>query len=127
VHIPETNEPILVVDDDSDVRRLMATLLRKGGFGVLSAGSGAEAIRLFNEHGASIRLLLTDVVMPEMSGPELVAHLLTLRPKLPVLYVSGYFTGYEEAMGGAHCVSKPFSAVELMSRIEQALPCPVPH
>jgi len=105
----------------------MARLLRLEGFSVLTAESGAQAIKLFERHGATIRLLLTDVVMPQMSGPELVAHVLRVRPELPVLYVSGNCSGYEEAMGRTPCVSKPFSFVELMAGIEQTLPCPVPR
>jgi two-component system cell cycle sensor histidine kinase/response regulator CckA len=115
----------LIVDDDSGVRHLMARLLRLEGFRVLTAESGAQAIKLFERYGATIRLLLTDVVMPQMSGPELVAYVLRVRPELPVLYVSGYCSGYEEAMGRTPWVSKPFSFVELMAGIEQALPCPL--
>ncbi|HEY1206314.1 MAG: response regulator [Bryobacteraceae bacterium] len=83
-------ETILVVEDDSEVRKLAAEMLSRQGYAVLEAASGPEALRLWRRHAGSIDLLLTDVVMPSMAGPELAAKLTAERPDLKVLYMSGY-------------------------------------
>ncbi len=88
---------ILLVEDDPAIRRLAATLLELGGYVVLAAGSGIEALELAGvEPGRAIDLLVTDVVMPRMSGPELARRLGGMQPGLPVLFLSGY----EEQSGG---------------------------
>ena len=111
---------ILVVDDDSAVRNFVASLLRSRGYAVRTAGSAAEALNLFEREGQSIRLLLTDVLMPEVSGPELVSQVLALRPNLPVLYMSGY-RGDAPVAGSFPCLKKPFTVGALVAGIEQSL------
>lgn len=81
---------LLVVDDEPDVLRLVESILSETGYDVVSAKSAEVAIQAFDRMSKSPDLLLTDVVMPGMSGPMLVDHLLTKQPDLKVLFMSGY-------------------------------------
>ncbi len=118
-------ETVLVVEDDSEVRKLAAEMLGRQGYAVLRAISGSEAVRLWRRHAASIDLLLTDVVMPSMAGPELAATLKAERPDLKVLYMSGY---PEEIMAKHGLVAspstfihKPFTADALLRSVRRVL------
>lgn len=81
---------ILLVDDDDDVRGLVAAMLEDADYRVFSAESGKQAIMLFQENHASIDLLVSDVVMPMMNGREVYEQLNKLRPGLPTVFISGY-------------------------------------
>lgn len=81
---------ILLVDDDHGVRVLLATTLRGRGYSVVEASSGTEALTLFDQHWSTIKLLITDVVMPDLRGPALAARLREHQPSLPVLFITGY-------------------------------------
>jgi two-component system cell cycle sensor histidine kinase/response regulator CckA len=84
------NEIILLVEDEDVVRDLARRVLSDYGYDVLEARQGKEALALSELHAGPIHLLLTDVVMPKMSGRELAQNLQALRPDMPVLYMSGY-------------------------------------
>jgi PAS domain S-box-containing protein len=115
---------ILLVDDDDHVRELARDMLLLGGYTVLEARSGAEAIGLSERHPGRISLLLTDVVMPGLSGPALGERLSRLRPGLRVLYMSGYpsdvLTGGDRTPDRA-ILAKPFSEESLSRAVRAAL------
>jgi two-component system, cell cycle sensor histidine kinase and response regulator CckA len=119
------NETILLVEDEASLRTLTRNLLELSGYTVLEAKSGADAITISNQHDGLLPLLLTDVVMPGMSGRVLAAQLTQKRPMIKVLYMSGY-TG--QAVGshgaleeGSFFLQKPFSRDGLVSKVRQAL------
>jgi PAS domain S-box-containing protein len=112
-------ETILLVEDEEDVRALAAEILRRQGYRVLTAPAGEAALRLAVSHGDPIHLLLTDVVMPGMNGPDLAALVTMMRPATRVLYMSGYA---EETAGleGA-LLRKPFGPDALARRVRRVL------
>ena len=83
-------ETILLAEDDAQVRGVVRGVLRRQGYEVLEAQDPADAVKLAKEHPKPIHLLLTDVVMPQVSGPELSKHVTAMRPDIRVLYMSGY-------------------------------------
>ncbi|HJK99151.1 MAG TPA: response regulator, partial [Polyangiaceae bacterium LLY-WYZ-14_1] len=115
---------LLVVEDDERVRASMTRILRHQGFGVLEAGDAHEALALVEADPACVDVVLTDVVMPQMSGTALVEALRRTRPTLPVVYVTGYVDGPGaaalEAEGGPPVVTKPFTVADLLSAIRRA-------
>jgi PAS domain S-box-containing protein len=109
---------VLVVEDDDGVRRAAARSLRRAGYGVLTASSGPEALRLAAEHGGPIDLLLSDVGLPGMDGPELAERLAAQRPGLRVAFVSGYAeeAGRAAARGGGGAIlAKPYAPEDLVA------------
>ena len=116
---------ILVVEDEAAVRRFACIVLEQRGYTVLEAGSGAEALKAAEAARHGIDLLLTDVVMPQMSGPELSRRLRTLLPKLRVLYMSGYSGGLVANHGilepQVDLLKKPFDAPSLLRSVREAL------
>ena len=118
-------ECILVVDDDAGVRTLTKRLLERAGFRVLAAADGLQALDVVAAHGKAIDLVLTDVVMPGMSGRELAEELWRARPETRVLFMSGYtedaITRHGVLARGTHLISKPYSASELTAKVRQVL------
>jgi signal transduction histidine kinase len=122
-HAPPT-ETVLLVEDEAQVRKLVQGILSKAGYRVIEARNGSEAMAICTEH-PNIQLLVTDVVMPVMSGPELAGKLARSRPEIKVLFMSGY-TG--KALGnhgildpGAHFVPKPVTPDSLLGKVREAL------
>ena len=118
-------ETVLLVEDEQLVRQLTHQILRRNGYQVLEAADGVEALELLRAHAGQIDLLLTDVVMPRMSGHELVEYARPLRPQMRILYVSGYS---EEAIArqgqlteGIELLAKPFTPGVLTAKIRQLL------
>jgi two-component system, cell cycle sensor histidine kinase and response regulator CckA len=120
---PGRGETILVVEDDVQVRGIAGRILREHGYHVLEACGGAEALRVAEGAPHPIDMLVSDVVMPGMSGPELAGRLRELRPDLPVLHMSGYSSGIasHDPGGLPDLIEKPFSAADLLARVRQLL------
>ncbi len=120
-----SSETILLVEDEDAVRNLTRRLLENGGYTVLQASDAEAALEVAESHDGRLDMLLTDVVMPGLSGPELARRLLASRPRLRVLYVSGY---PDEAMASqgllepdASFLQKPFTPETLARRVREIL------
>jgi CheY-like chemotaxis protein len=121
---PAGRQTVLVVEDEEVLRDLTRRLLERQGYTVLVAANAADACLQFDEH-PSIDLLLTDVVMPGASGPELVKQLVERRPKLKVLYMSGYTDDAISRHGvldsGIVFLRKPFTSESLGQKLREVL------
>ncbi len=119
------SETILLVEDEPPVRRAARSILRRRGYTVLEAKDGAEALSLAANHEGPIHLLLTDMVMPEMDGQELVRQLVSSRREVRVLLMSGYagdfLSSTSELSTGVEFLQKPFTAELLARRVREAL------
>jgi CheY-like chemotaxis protein len=122
---PRGSETLLVVEDELTVRQLFISSLRRLGYTVHEASSGTEALRLFTEHAASIQLVITDVVMPGMSGGELAQRVRALRPAMRILFVSGYtddkVVRRDVLRGEEDFLQKPFTPIDLAQRVRAVL------
>jgi two-component system cell cycle sensor histidine kinase/response regulator CckA len=123
--LPGGTETILLVEDEAAVRSSARRLLERQGYSVLEARHGADALRIVEESGRHIDLVVTDLVMPEMGGRELAERLRAHRPALKVLFMSGY-TEKAIAAGGimppnTGFVEKPFTVEQLMRRLREIL------
>jgi two-component system, cell cycle sensor histidine kinase and response regulator CckA len=119
------DETILLVEDETVVRHLVAEILESSGYAVMQAGDGPSALELLRRHSGKLDLLLTDVVMPGMSGPEVAQAVTSMRPGTQVLYTSGYT---DSAIGhhgvlepGIAFLQKPFSADDLTRKVRVLL------
>jgi two-component system cell cycle sensor histidine kinase/response regulator CckA len=122
---PRGSETILVIEDDEAVRGVIRTVLELGGYAVLEAGAVEEALDLVRSHGGEIHLLLTDIVLPGMSGTELARLAVDARPGIEVVYMSGYqddATGISKSLEpGTPFLEKPFAADALLGTVREAL------
>ncbi|MBI1786876.1 MAG: PAS domain S-box protein [Acidobacteria bacterium] len=122
---PGGRETVLVVEDEEGVRRLVTQLLEDHGYHVLAAANGPEALRVFEQPGQLIDMMLSDVVMPHMSGRELAQRVTQLRPGLKVLYMSGYTDDAIDRHGvlepGTAFIQKPFSLIALAQKVREVL------
>jgi PAS domain S-box-containing protein len=118
-------ETILLVEDEPQVRSLTRRMLERGGYTVLEAPHGLAALRIADEHGDRVSLVLTDVVMPEMGARDLLERLRIRRPTLPALLMSGYsaeaVTGQGVLVPGTALVSKPFTQAALLRAVRETL------
>ncbi|HYH81706.1 MAG TPA: PAS domain S-box protein [Longimicrobium sp.] len=122
---PRGEGTVLLAEDEATVRRLAVRVLRRGGFTVLEAGDGEEALSVAQDYGGPLHLLVTDLVMPRMGGRDLAARLRAARPGVPVVYVSGYAEEAVQRDGvldpGARFLPKPFTAEQLLDAVHAAL------
>ena len=117
-----TLETILVVDDNESILTMVIATLRAANFRVLSANSGPQALKLAQETDEKIHLLLSDVEMPEMSGPDLGQALKKVRPDLHVMLMSGGSQGNLLVLNyGWAYIQKPFVAVKLVEMVTEVL------
>lgn len=118
-------ETILLVDDEESLRGVVVDLLSQLGYHMLSAASGEEAIKLAREYSAKIDLLLTDVIMDGLPGPELAEVLLQSRPEMKVVYISGFADGSIAPncvlKPGTVLVQKPFTIRILSAKLREVL------
>jgi len=125
VRVTAGSETILVVEDNEPLRRLVCGVLEAKGYTLLEAGSGEEALKVIEAHTGPLGLLLTDVVMPRVNGPELAARLAPLHPEVKVLYMSGYTDNAIVHHGildnGARFLQKPFTPEALARKIREVL------
>jgi CheY-like chemotaxis protein len=120
---PVESATILITDDEESVRTLVRRVLLAAGYRVLTAETPEAAIDICRTYAGAIDLLLTDVIMPQMSGPELAEAARQMRPELPVLFMSGY-TGDARARlvdASAPLLQKPFTAARLSEAVRDAL------
>ncbi|MGH9676124.1 MAG: ATP-binding protein, partial [Candidatus Acidiferrum sp.] len=122
---PHGSETVLLAEDEQDVREVAREFLESGGYKVLEARNGADAMRLMAEHKGNIDLLVTDMVMPGMTGQELAARLQQQRPGLSVIYMSGYseHAAAEAAQSDAsvRLLTKPFSRGAVLRAVREVL------
>jgi len=119
-------ETLLVVENETAIKTLVQMALERHGYVVLTAESGDEALRLAAAHQGPIDLLITDVVIPDLRGPELARRLLEQRPTLATLFISGYM---DDALGEdssalplpVDFIQKPFSPSALAARVREML------
>ncbi len=117
-------ETVLVVEDEREVRELACEFLRSAGYDVLTAQDGMEALETAKRMGASIRVVLTDVVMPKMRGPALAKQLRTLLPRVKIVYMTGYLeqNGSDiDFLEDALYLQKPFSRESIVHRMNEAV------
>ena len=123
--VPRGSGTILLVEDDEAVRKLTSELLTSHGYKVLPAQNGTAALEISERYPDKIALLLTDIVMPGMSGPDLVEKLKSQRPDMNVLYMSGYagrlLSHYGMLRVETEFLSKPFTKRDLLARVSASI------
>jgi two-component system, cell cycle sensor histidine kinase and response regulator CckA len=116
-------ETILVVDDDAMVRKYVAVVLANSGYKVYAEHSGERGFVCFMEHADDIDLVFTDIVMPEMNGPEMVRRIQQYRPHVKVLFMTGYHATDGAAAHPPCCgiLQKPFTTHAMLASIQDCL------
>src|SRR5947208_3260942 len=114
-------QEILLVDDEPAIRDMVGRVLKGQGFGIIQAENGRQALALFKKHPSRVSLLLTDVLMPELSGPELALEILSIRPQLPLLFISAYPERIPPSLQKHRCLGKPFKIPELIANVRELL------
>jgi CheY-like chemotaxis protein len=111
---------ILVVDDDPTVRRLTAAILKINGYNVIEANCGLQGLERFAEYQNTVELVISDIVMPNMTGTEMIARILALAPAMPVMLMTGWTMG-SKVPAAVPVLSKPFTPLLLLETIRACL------
>jgi len=123
--LPRGNETILVVEDNEEVRKVTGRILRMQGYRVLEASDGSDSFSISKQHDGPIHLMITDMVMSEMNGPELAKRLTSFYPEMKVLYMSGYVKNFISHQGilekGMNYIQKPFTVDKLTRKVREVL------
>jgi signal transduction histidine kinase len=123
--LPKGTETLLLVEDEEQVRKILQAILEGQGYNVLAAANGEEALEIAAQHDSKIHLMITDVVMPQMSGPELADRLAYIRPHSRVLYMSGYTDDAIVRHGlldaKLNFLHKPFDAASAARKVREIL------
>jgi len=123
-HPEAPGESVLVVDDDDGVRRFAARVLREGGYEVREAADGAEALELIRSEASRPTVVVSDIVMPRLNGVQLLQLLSTLRPKLPVILMSGYGAiqlAERDIVSPCGVLGKPFHPDALLAEVRRCI------
>jgi two-component system cell cycle sensor histidine kinase/response regulator CckA len=127
---PKGTETLLLVEDEDQVRQIVKAILEQQGYDVLEAANGEEALKIAEAHGSRLHLLMTDLVMPQMSGRELAEQLSNTLPNLKVLYMSGYTDDAIVRHGlldaSLSFIQKPFDAATVARKVREVLDSQVP-
>ena len=119
--MPSGVETILLVEDDKSLLEIGTTMLESFGYDVIATSSPNEAISLFEKNKEKIALLITDVIMPEMNGKQLVERIFKINDGIKVLFISGYTSDVIEKndleRDGTNFIQKPFSLTELLKKV----------
>ena len=116
---------VLIIDDNDDLREMVVVILEHANFRVLAAGNGADALKLAKAEVGKIHILLADVEMPEMSGPDLGEALRKIRPDIRVMFMSGGAKGNLLVLNyGWAYIQKPFVPVKLVEMVTEVLDSP---
>jgi CheY-like chemotaxis protein len=129
LHLAPSRKPsatILLVEDTDNLRNLLHRVLEGNGFSVLPAADGAAALRLCEQHGGTIDLVVSDIVMPRLSGLELEERIRAARPETKFLFITGFGDQFPELReliehGGTNILEKPFLPSELLRKVEDTL------
>jgi len=115
----EGGETILIAEDEDGIRKLMSNVFKQYGYHILSAANGAEALEIARSYDSNIDLVITDIVMPRLSGPDFVKQLQEFRPGTKVIFMSGYARDWSVTEAGvdddAEIVDKPFDPDDLLA------------
>jgi two-component system cell cycle sensor histidine kinase/response regulator CckA len=112
---------ILLVEDEEPLRHIVIDVLTQSGYQVLGAANGTEALAMADRHPAAIDVLITDVLMPELAGPELAVALRRSRPDVRVIFVSGDTPSNQSWIPGAAVLQKPFTMKMLCTKVDEVL------
>jgi CheY-like chemotaxis protein len=123
--IPRGTETILVVEDEESLRKLTVRVLQDQGYRVLDAAQGDDALLLLKQHPGPIHVVVTDMIMPGMSGPELFKRIKSLQAEIKVLYMSGYAANavfnHDLLKEGRSYIQKPFTSDALLRKVREVL------